>query len=62
MPFLTEPGEVSRRRAVFYRHGKYRVALKKKSNSSVFGETMVALAEKDPLLVAVSAAMPIGTG
>jgi len=34
----------------------------KKSNSSVFGETMVALAEKDPKIVAVSAAMAIGTG
>ena len=34
----------------------------KKSNSSVFGETMVALAEKDPRIVAISAAMPIGTG
>lgn len=34
----------------------------KKSNSSVFGETMTELAQKDPLIVAVSAAMPIGTG
>lgn len=34
----------------------------KKSNSSVFGDTMIALAEKDPLIVAISAAMPIGTG
>ncbi len=34
----------------------------KKSNSSVFGEAMIALAEKDPRIVAVSAAMPIGTG
>lgn len=34
----------------------------KKSNSSVFGETLVALAEKDPKIVAVSAAMSIGTG
>ena len=34
----------------------------KKSNSSVFGETIVKLAEKDPNIVAVSAAMPIGTG
>lgn len=34
----------------------------KKSNSSVFGETMVALAEKDTRIVAVSAAMSIGTG
>ena len=34
----------------------------KKSNSSVFGETMIALAEKDPRIVAISAAMPIGTG
>ncbi len=34
----------------------------KKSNSSVFGDTMLALAGKEPLLVAVSAAMPIGTG
>ena len=34
----------------------------KKSNSSVFGETMVELAEKDPKIVAVSAAMAIGTG
>ena len=34
----------------------------KKSNSSVFGETMIELAQKDPLIVAVSAAMPIGTG
>ena len=34
----------------------------KKSNSTVFGEAMVLLAEKDPKIVAVSAAMPIGTG
>ena len=34
----------------------------KKSNSSIFGETLVALAEKDPKIVAVSAAMAIGTG
>ena len=34
----------------------------KKSNSSVFGDTMVDLAEKDPRIVAISAAMPIGTG
>ena len=34
----------------------------KKSNSSVFGDAMVELAEKDPNLVAISAAMPIGTG
>jgi 1-deoxy-D-xylulose-5-phosphate synthase len=34
----------------------------KKSNSSVFGDAMIALAQKDPLIVAVSAAMPIGTG
>ena len=34
----------------------------KKSNSSVFGDAMIALAEKDPRIVAVSAAMPIGTG
>ena len=34
----------------------------KKSNSSVFGEAMVELAEKDPRIVAISAAMPIGTG
>jgi 1-deoxy-D-xylulose-5-phosphate synthase len=34
----------------------------KKSNSSVFGDTMIALAEKDTRIVAVSAAMPIGTG
>lgn len=34
----------------------------KKSNSSVFGQTMIEMAEKDPLVVAVSAAMPIGTG
>lgn len=34
----------------------------KKSNSSVFGETMIELAQKDPLIVTVSAAMPIGTG
>lgn len=38
------------------------VANAKKSNSAVFGETMVALAEKDPRIVAVSAAMSIGTG
>ena len=34
----------------------------KKSNSSIFGETLVKLAEKDPKIVAVSAAMAIGTG
>ena len=34
----------------------------KKSNSSIFGETMVALAQKDTKIVAVSAAMSIGTG
>lgn len=34
----------------------------KKSNSSVFGDAMIALANKDPKIVAVSAAMPIGTG
>ena len=34
----------------------------KKSNSSVFGDAMIALAQKDPLIVAISAAMPIGTG
>lgn len=34
----------------------------KKSNSTVFGDAMIALAQKDPLIVAVSAAMPIGTG
>jgi 1-deoxy-D-xylulose-5-phosphate synthase len=34
----------------------------KKSNSSVFGDAMITLAQKEPLLVAVSAAMPIGTG
>ena len=34
----------------------------KKSNSSVFGGAMIELAEKDPKIVAVSAAMPIGTG
>lgn len=38
------------------------VANAKKSNSAVFGDTMVALAEKDPRIVAVSAAMSIGTG
>lgn len=38
------------------------VANAKKSNSAVFGETMVSLAEKDPRIVAVSAAMSIGTG
>lgn len=38
------------------------VANAKKSNSAVFGEAMVALAEKDPRIVAVSAAMSIGTG
>ncbi len=36
--------------------------LSKKSNSSVFGDAMVALAEKDPRIVAISAAMPTGTG
>jgi 1-deoxy-D-xylulose-5-phosphate synthase len=36
--------------------------LSKKSNSSVFGDAMVELAEKDEKIVAVSAAMPIGTG
>ncbi len=34
----------------------------KKSNSSVFGDAMITLAQKDPLIVGVSAAMPIGTG
>ncbi len=34
----------------------------KKSNSSVFGDAMIELAQKDPRIVAVSAAMPIGTG
>ena len=34
----------------------------KKSNSSVFGETLCALAEKDERIVAVTAAMPAGTG
>ena len=34
----------------------------KKSNSSVFGDAMLALAQKDPNIVAISAAMPIGTG
>ena len=34
----------------------------KKSNSSVFGEAMVAIAEKDAKVVAVTAAMSIGTG
>ncbi|MEA4913892.1 MAG: 1-deoxy-D-xylulose-5-phosphate synthase [Christensenella sp.] len=34
----------------------------KKSNSSVFGDAMIALAQKDPNIVAISAAMPIGTG
>jgi 1-deoxy-D-xylulose-5-phosphate synthase len=34
----------------------------KKSNSSIFGDEMIQLAQKDPLIVAVSAAMPIGTG
>ncbi|MBA4347937.1 MAG: 1-deoxy-D-xylulose-5-phosphate synthase [Clostridiales bacterium] len=34
----------------------------KKSNSSVFGDTIVSLAQKDPAIVAISAAMPIGTG
>ena len=34
----------------------------KKSNSSVFGEAMVDFAEKDSRIVAISAAMPIGTG
>lgn len=47
-PFSIDTGELER--------------LSKKSNSSVFGEAMVALAEKDPRIVAVSAAMPIGTG
>ena len=41
--------------------GNIEAALKK-SNSSVFGDAMIALAQKDPLIVAVSAAMPIGTG
>jgi 1-deoxy-D-xylulose-5-phosphate synthase len=34
----------------------------KKSNSSVFGDAMIALAERDEKIVAVSAAMPVGTG
>lgn len=34
----------------------------KKSNSSIFGDEMIQLAQKDALIVAVSAAMPIGTG
>ena len=34
----------------------------KKSNSTVFGEAMIELAQKNPRVVAVSAAMPIGTG
>ncbi len=33
-----------------------------KSNSAVFGETLCALAEKDERIVAVTAAMPAGTG
>ena len=47
-PFSIDTGDVERRT--------------KKSNSSVFGDAMIALAEKDPRIVAVSAAMPIGTG
>ena len=35
---------------------------KKKSCSEVFGETLVKLAEQDPRIVAVTAAMPSGTG
>ncbi len=34
----------------------------KRSNSSVFGSEMITLAEKDPKIVAISAAMPTGTG
>lgn len=33
-----------------------------KSYTDVFGETLVALAEKDPKIVAITAAMPDGTG
>jgi 1-deoxy-D-xylulose-5-phosphate synthase len=47
-----EPGKVPWRRAVLYRHGG-RGKHAQKSNSSVFGETMVALAVKDPTIVAV---------
>ena len=35
---------------------------KQKSCSEVFGETMMRLAEKDPRIVAITAAMPSGTG
>jgi len=47
-PFAVETGDIE-------------TALKK-SNSSVFGETLTTLAEKDESIVAISAAMPIGTG
>ena len=47
-PFAVETGDIE-------------TALKK-SNSSVFGEALNALAEKDESIVAISAAMPIGTG
>ena len=33
-----------------------------KSNSSVFGDALIELAEQDPRIVAVTAAMPTGTG
>lgn len=47
-PFSIDTGDVER-------HSR-------KSNSNVFGDAMIELAEKDPHIVAVSAAMPIGTG
>ena len=37
-------------------------AVVKKSNSAVFGDTLVALAERDPRIAAITAAMPNGTG
>jgi 1-deoxy-D-xylulose-5-phosphate synthase len=49
------------RRAFSIDTGDIESALKK-SNSSVFGDAMIALAQKDPNIVAISAAMPIGTG
>ncbi len=47
-PFSIETGDIE--------------AALKKSNSSVFGEAMIALAGKDEKIVAISAAMPTGTG
>lgn len=47
-PFSIDTGDVER-------HSR-------KSNSNVFGDAMIELADKDPHIVAVSAAMSIGTG